>query len=97
MPTELQSTEGLEKCFESLQHRGYTKQSIRGRGHEQSPEVSKRLMEARGPLPPLPSVGQNLPLYVADIGHEFDPFFRRFAKGALVGHSQVLVPVAASA
>lgn len=40
---------GLEKCFESLQHRGYTKQSIRG---------------------------QNLPLYVADIGHEFDPFFR---------------------
>eukprot|EP00439_Symbiodinium_sp_Y106_P085191 s2025_g27.t2 len=39
----------LEKCFESLQHRGYTKQSIKG---------------------------ENLPLYVADIGNEFDPFFR---------------------
>ncbi|CAE7219750.1 ppsD [Symbiodinium pilosum] len=39
----------LEKVFESLLARGYTRESLRGR---------------------------NLPLWVADIGHEFDPFFR---------------------
>ena len=26
---------------------------------------------------PLTPSGQNLPLYLADIGHEFDPYFRR--------------------
>ena len=41
-------------------------------------------------MPPLPSVGQNLPLHVADIGHEFDPFFRLFAAVARTPGTEVL-------